>query len=208
MARKLESLLLDGPIGPLEALLEEPEDQAVVRAALVCHPHPLYGGTMHNKVVHRLARGLRRRGAGALRFNFRGVGKSEGTHAGGIGEIEDARAALDYLRRRYPGLPCTLAGFSFGSRVVLKLGCGLADPPEKLVAAGFPTRAGNADYLGRCPIPKLFIQSTQDQYGPRAEMEAMFAQFADPKRLVWIEAGDHFFSGALDQLEEAVYEAG
>src|SRR5213594_4403030 len=88
-------------------------------AALVCHPHPVHGGTMHNKVVYRIARGLRRSGAVVLRFNYRGVGKSEGSYDNGIGETEDARVALAYLRSRYPDLPYSLAGFSFGSRIVL-----------------------------------------------------------------------------------------
>ena len=92
-------------------------------AAVVCHPHPLYGGTMHNKVVYRMARGLRRAGVVVLRFNFRGVGRSEGEHAHLEGEIEDARAALAWLRERYPDLPYALAGFSFGSRVITRLGC-------------------------------------------------------------------------------------
>ena len=127
MARHIESRWLDGPAGKLEALLEEPDDQAPNEACVVCHPHPLFGGTMHNKVVHRIARGLRRRGTVVLRFNFRGVSRSEGSHDQGVGEVDDARAGLDWLRARYPGLPCALAGFSFGSRVVLKLGCASKD---------------------------------------------------------------------------------
>ncbi len=125
MARRIESLTLAGPAGGLEALLEEPDDCEPRIAAVVCHPHPLFGGTMHNKVVYRIARGLRRAGIVVLRFNFRGVGKSEGEHAHMIGEIEDARAALDYLRGRYPDLPFALAGFSFGSRAIMTLGCEL-----------------------------------------------------------------------------------
>jgi len=121
--RKIESLFLDGPAGRLEALLEEPEDGELREAALVCHPHPQHGGTMHNKVVYRIARGLRSAGAVVLRFNYRGVNLSEGEYAHGEGELEDARAAFGYLRGRYPDLPFTLAGFSFGSRIVLKLGC-------------------------------------------------------------------------------------
>src|ERR1700721_1133821 len=109
--RKLESLFLTGPAGRLEALLEEPEDAAPTDAALVCHPHPQHGGTMHNKVVYRIARGLRGTGAVVLRFNYRGVNLSEGSYAEGEGELEDARAALEYLRGRYPGLPFALAGF-------------------------------------------------------------------------------------------------
>src|SRR5580692_2619274 len=123
MARRIESVLIDGPAGKLEALLEEPDAAAPREACLVCHPHPLFGGTMHNKVVYRIARGMRRAGAVVLRFNFRGVGRSEGVHDQGVGEVEDARAALGVLRQRYPDLPWSMAGFSFGSRVIMKLGC-------------------------------------------------------------------------------------
>src|SRR6202790_3998673 len=113
-------------------------------AALVCHPHPRHGGTMHNKVVYRIARGLRRAGTVVLRFNFRGVGRSHGVHAHLTGEIEDARAALGWLRARYPNLPFALAGFSFGARVVTRLGCGM-EGARFVLAAGFPTRMGAAD---------------------------------------------------------------
>jgi uncharacterized protein len=201
--RRIESHTLTGPAGNLESLLEEPEDREPAFAALVCHPHPLFGGTMHNKVVYRLARGLRRTGAVVLRFNFRGVGASHGEHGHLEGEIEDARAALAWLRGRYPDLPYALAGFSFGSRVVTRLGCELGDA-RFMLAAGFPTRWGAPDYLHTCPVAKLFIQSTHDQYGPRAELETMFDAFAGPKQLQWIEATDHFFADALPELEEAV----
>src|SRR6266852_5076305 len=110
MPRRIKSLFINGPAGKLEALLEEPEDRAPSQAALICHPHPQHGGTMHNKVVYRIARGMRRAGAAVLRFNYRGVNLSEGAYAHGEGELDDARAALAYLRQRYPDLPLTLAG--------------------------------------------------------------------------------------------------
>ena len=203
MPRLMQSLSVPGPAGALEALLEEPDDGAASFAALVCHPHPLYGGTMLNKVVYRLARGLRRSGAVVLRFNFRGVGRSEGVHGDLVGEIEDARAALVFLRSRYPELPFTLAGFSFGSRVITRLGCSM-EGARFLMAAGFPTGMGDAGYLHTCGAPKIFLQSTRDQFGPRAEFEELYKKIAEPKRLEWIESGDHFFAGALDELEEAV----
>ncbi len=204
MARRIESHQIEGPAGKLEALLEEPEDGAPREACLVCHPHPLFGGTMHNKVVYRLARGMRRAGAVVLRFNFRGVGTSEGVHDHGRGEVEDARTALRFLRERYPGLPYSMAGFSFGSRVAMELGCTLESPPVRVIAAGFPTRRGSFEYLAACGVPKFFIQSTNDEHGPREELEAAFQRFAEPKSLEFIEAGDHFFAGSLDRLEEAV----
>lgn len=159
---------------------------------------------MHNKVVHRVARGLRRAGSVVLRFNYRGAGASQGTYDHGIGELEDSRAALDWLRARYPSLPYTLAGFSFGARIVLSLGCAIRDV-ERLVALGMPTRDALPEGLSRCGAPKVFIQSTRDQYGPKEELEALFARLPEPKRLIWIDANDHFFAGALDALEETVY---
>jgi alpha/beta superfamily hydrolase len=204
--RRIEPLSLAGPAGRIEALLEEPEDAAPRMSAVVCHPHPLYGGTMHNKVVYRLARGLRRSGIAVLRFNFRGVGGSTGEHGHLEGEIEDARAALGWLRQRYPALPYALAGFSFGSRVITRLGCE-SGGASFLMAAGFPTSWGSPDYLESCAAPKIFIQSTHDQFGPRAELEPMYERFPAPKELHWIEAADHFFAGGLGELEERVKES-
>ena len=207
MPRRIESHLLDGPAGKLEALLDVPDDDAPRAIAVVCHPHPLFGGTMHNKVVYRVARALRCSGYIVLRFNFRGVGQSQGRHDDGAGEIEDARAALDWLRIRYPGLPYTLAGFSFGARVSLSLGCALPDA-GRLIALGFPAKLEPAGTLAHCTVPKVFIQSTQDEHGPRREMEAFYAGVAEPKRLIWVEARDHFFAGGLDELERQVAALG
>jgi uncharacterized protein len=210
MSRKIESLFVQGPAGRLEALLEEPEHAAPLAAALVCHPHPQHGGTMHNKVVYRIARGLRRSGAAVLRFNFRGVNLSEGLYADGEGELDDAKAALAYLRGRYPDLPYLLAGFSFGSRVILRLGCIKTEPPQKqpsrLIAVGFPSVYRDRSCLENCTAPRIFIQSTHDQYGPIAEIEELVTGLPGPKRLVLVESKDHFFEGGLDQLEEAVVE--
>ena len=203
MARRLEACSIAGPVGMLEGLLEEPDHVAAHTAVLVCHPHPLGGGTMHNKVVYRIARGLRRVGCVVLRFNFRGVGLSEGTHGNFVGEVEDARMALEWLRARYPELPFALAGFSFGARAITRVGCEV-EGARWMLPTGFPTVQGPAEHLEGCTVPKNFILSTHDQYAPRADFEAMYATWAEPKRLEWIEAGDHFFSGALDVFEEAV----
>ena len=207
MARRIESLMLDGPAGKLEALLEEPEDRDPVEAFLVCHPHPQHGGTMHNKVVYRIARGLRRSGAGVLRFNYRGVNRSEGRYDEGAGELEDARAALGVLRSRYPDLPASLGGFSFGSRIILKLGCE-DGAVARLLAVGVPAAYAETGDLGNCSTPRVFIQSTNDQFGPRPAMQAYFDGLSGPKELVWVEAADHFFVDALPSFEEAVYEVG
>ena len=122
------------------------------------------------------------------------------------GEIEDARAALHYLRARYPALPYAMAGFSFGSRAIMTLGCELGDA-RFLMAAGFSTRMGSWDFLANCAIPKVFLHSTHDELGSRPDFERMYEVVAEPKRLIWIEAADHFFVGALEVLEEQVFEA-
>jgi hypothetical protein len=207
MARRIESLSIAGPAGNLEALLEEPEDQAPNAAVLVCHPHPLHGGTMHNKVVYRIARGLRRAGSVLLRFNYRGVNRSEGKYDEGVGEVDDARAALKVLRSRYPDLPFSLAGFSFGSRIILKLGCEIPGT-ARLIAVGFPASYQDSSELGRCEVPRVFIISTHDEFCSVPVMEAYFAGLTGPKELIWINGRDHFFTGALDEFEEAVFKVG
>lgn len=200
MSRRIESLFISGPAGRLEAVLEEPEGGNPREAALVCHPHPLHGGTLHNKVVHRLARGMRRSGCVTLRFNFRGVNLSAGAYDHGVGEVDDARAALAVLRERYPTLPVTVAGFSFGSRVAVQSCQGA----RRVILAGFPTVYRQFDILDRCPVTRIFIHSTNDEFGPRHELEALYQRLWGPKQLHWIEAQDHFFAGALDEFESAV----
>ena len=206
MPRKIESLFLAGPAGRLEALLEEPEEAAPKAVALVCHPHPQHGGTMHNKVVYRVARGLRRTGHVVLRFNYRGVNLSEGSYAQGEGELEDARVALDYLRGRYPELPYTLGGFSFGSRIALRLGCGeqSSAPPTRIIAVGFPSAYRDKANLEGCVIPRVFIHSTNDELGAAPDLEAIVDALPEPKRLILIDAKDHFFAGSLERLEDEV----
>ena len=208
MPRKIESLFLAGQAGRLEALLEEP-DQAASGIALVCHPHPQHGGTMHNKVVYRVAKGLRRSGHVVMRFNYRGVNLSEGAYAHGEGELDDARVALEVLLSRYPALPVTLAGFSFGSRIALRMGCAEGAPAaRRVIAVGFPTVYQNRSFLEGCTVPRIFIQSTRDQYGPVEELGPLVEALPEPKQLIWIEAQDHFFASALEQLEESVVQLG
>src|SRR5207237_3111219 len=176
--RRIESHFIEGGAGRIEALLEEPEDAALREACLICHPHPLYGGTMHNKVVYRMARALRRSGSVVLRFNFRGVGKSEGAHDQGAGELDDAYLCLEWLRARYPGLPYSVAGFSFGSRIALRLGCSVPRT-RRVIAVGLPTRSSQLEFVAACTAPKVFIQSTNDEHGPRPELEELFKDFAE-----------------------------
>jgi alpha/beta superfamily hydrolase len=203
MARRIESLFLRGEAGKIEALLEEPEHGAAVEAAVVCHPHPQFGGTMHNKVVYRLARGLRSKGCVVLRFNYRGVNLSEGEYADELGETEDARVALRELQARYADLPVLGAGFSFGSRVALRL---TSQEPaiKRIIAVGFPTRMAKRDFVYQVNGPKYFIQSTHDQFGPKPDLERFYATLAEPKELHWVAASDHFFVDALDQFEQVV----
>jgi alpha/beta superfamily hydrolase len=207
MPRKIESLFIQGPAGRLEAILEEPEEGLLREAALVCHPHPQHGGTMHNKVVHRIARGLRRAGAVVLRFNYRGVNLSEGSYAGGEGELDDARAALAVLRQRYPNLPFTLAGFSFGSRIALRLGCAGAGA-WRVIAVGFPSVYKDRSFFEGCTVPRIFIQSTHDEFGPLAEWEPIVRALPEPKQIHLIESRDHFFVDALEQLEQTIATLG
>ena len=207
MARLLETTFLAGPAGRLEALHEGPDDgERIRRAAVVCHPHPQFGGTLHNKVVFRLARAARTAGSAVLRFNFRGVGQSGGAYDEGRGEQDDVRAAIAYMKDRYPGLPLTVAGFSFGSAVGLRASCGDAEV-ERFVAAGAPVDKWKFDFLRSCGLPKIFIHSTRDEYGSRENLEKTFALAAEPKKLVWVEAQDHFFAGALDEFEAAAQQA-
>lgn len=187
---------LRGPTGKLEAVLNTGSGNARF-AALVCHPHPLGGGTMHNKVVYHAMKVFSGLGLPVLRFNFRGVGLSEGTHDHGPGELNDARAALDWLDANL-GLPVLVAGFSFGSFISLQLGCG--DPlVHGLVGLGVPYRAEGRSYayefLERCPQPKLFISGAEDQFGPRALMNPILKHAAEPREIIWIEGAEHFFQG-------------
>jgi uncharacterized protein len=207
MARRIESFFVNGPAGKLECMLEEPEGIAPVEAALVCHPHPQHGGTMLNKVVHRLARGLRNSGCVVLRFNFRGVNLSEGEYGDWSGETEDARTVLAELRRRYPNLPLLAGGFSFGSRIALKVAAS-EEGIRRAVAVGFPTRYPDREFVYQVQIPKHFIQSTNDEFAVRSEFTAFYETLPEPKRLDWVESADHFFKNNLDGYEAVIERIG
>jgi uncharacterized protein len=190
---------LRGPAGRLEALLNTGRDDAPY-TTLVCHPHPAGGGTMHNKVVYHAMKAFSSFGLPVLRFNFRGVGLSEGDFDDGKGEQNDTRAALSWLEHNFKR-PILFAGFSFGSHVGLRACCG--DIRVKgLIGLGLPVRAEGRDYtygfLPKCIEPKLFISGDHDQYGPREEMEQVLERAPEPKRLLWVEGADHFFQGTAD----------
>lgn len=197
------NFFLEGPAGRLEALLWTARLANPSFVAVVCHPHPLHGGTMHNKVVYQIAKALHQRGAPVLRFNFRGAGLSEGTHDQGIGEQGDVGAALDYLAAEFPGKPILLAGFSFGSWVGLRVGCE-DSRVSRLIAVGLPVNNVDASYLRSCAKPKLFVQGGNDQFGSRENLETLFATLPEPKRLVIIHSADHFFAGHLDEVGPAI----
>jgi alpha/beta superfamily hydrolase len=206
--------MLPGPAGRIEAILwstsQEGEGARPPLAAVVCHPHPLFGGTMHNKVVYQTAKTIHRFGLPVVRFNFRGVGLSEGTHDKGIGEEHDVVAVIDFLAEEYPGAPLLLAGFSFGSWVGLRAGCGDARVTE-LIGLGLPV--GDLDsrsfsYLDRCDKPKLLVSGEFDQFGPPNKLRAMAARFpADVLENTKVEivgGGDHFFTGHLPELDHTI----
>ena len=203
---ELRSLFLDGAAGKLEALLNTGSPGAT-HAALVCHPHPLFGGTMHNKVVFHAMKALRSFGFPVLRFNFRGAGRSQGAHDQGRGEVDDVRAALDWLEREFH-LPIVFAGFSFGASVGLRACC----PDVRvaaLIALGMPAvgpgRIYNYRFLESCVKPKLFVSGTHDEFGPPGVLEALVERAAEPKRLVRVE-GDHYFAGHLEELRQVIAE--
>ena len=210
MDRHHKQVTLRGPAGGLEGLLwvpQRPEETHL--AALVCHPHPLYQGTMHNKVVYQTAKTLETLGIPVLRFNFRGVGASEGSYDRGRGEEEDVRAALDHLEAQFPGSRLIVAGFSFGAWVGLHRGCG--DPRvSDLIGLGLPIddRKLGFDYLTTCTKPKVLIQGEEDQYAARAHFENFVQTFhpdaARATRVVFIPGADHFFTGHLAEMAEAL----
>jgi alpha/beta superfamily hydrolase len=187
---------LHGPAGRLEALLNTGREDAGY-AALICHPHPAGGGTMHNKVVYHAMKAFSSFGVPVLRFNFRGTGLSEGGHDGGRGEQDDVRTALDWLHREF-GWPILFAGFSFGSYVGLRACCG--DIRVKgLVALGLPIavdgRAYDYSFLPQCAAPKLFLSGDHDKYAPSAALEAVWQTASPPAHTAWIAGADHFFQG-------------
>jgi len=207
----IKSFSINGRAGRLEALLNAGAENAS-HAAVVCHPHPLFGGTLHNKVVFHIMKALNSFGFPVLRFNFRGTGLSQGDHDHGIGEVDDVRAALDWLDNELH-LPLIFAGFSFGAAVGLKAAC--ADSRVKAaISVGTPVvpvaadtelpRIYTFDFLHDCAKPKLLVSGARDQFGLRTKLEALVRSLPEPKKLVVIEGADHFFEGRLRELREAI----
>jgi uncharacterized protein len=209
----LKSVDLRGPAGRLEALLNEgaPDSQY---AALVCHPHPLGGGTLHNKVVYHAMKVLNGPDWGhrlpVLRFNFRGAGLSEGHHEGLV-ESADVSAALDWLHVQF-NLPIVVIGFSFGAVMALAACCGNSSAPYRnihaLAALGLPTQGFDQQFrypfLAGCNFPKLFLSGDRDGFAPKTELEQIVHAAADPKRLVFISGADHSFTGHLESMQHSL----
>jgi uncharacterized protein len=207
--------MLSGPAGRIETILwsiAEKAGDAPPLAAVVCHPHPLFGGTMHNKVVYQTAKTIHQFRLPVARFNFRGVGLSEGTHDKGLGETDDVLAVLDFLAAEFPRVPLLVAGFSFGSWVGLRAGCGDARVVE-LIGLGLPV--GDLDsrsfsYLESCDKPKLLVSGEFDRFGPPKKLRAMVEQFPpnarDNTRVAIVTGGDHFFAGHLAELDHTIAE--
>lgn len=192
--------------GQLEAILKEPRSGTRLGVALVLHPHPLGGGTMHNKVVFRAAAALNDAGLLTLRINFRGVGQSSGEHDEGCGELEDVRAGLEYLAATYPGKPITLCGFSFGARVGLEVG--LSDQRVRhLISIGTPVDKYDFSFLEACNKPILLVHGDRDEFGDQSRLQDLVAKIKQHNpnvELKIIKDADHFFEGHLNELKQAI----
>jgi alpha/beta superfamily hydrolase len=193
---------IHGPAGPLESLLDGP-DGAPRAAAVFGHPHPLHGGTMHTKAVYQASKALARIGVAVLRFNFRGVGRSAGTHDGGPGEMDDYRAALDVMAGRYPGVPLWAAGFSFGSWIAWNVG--LDDPRvTALIGIGLPVDRFDFGPVRSSPKAKFVIHGELDELISVRDIRRFYAELGEPKELVVIDGADHLFNGKTGEVGEAV----
>jgi alpha/beta superfamily hydrolase len=198
------NLFLSGPAGRLEAILWTPRSPTPPAiAAVVCHPHPLFGGTMHNKVVFQVAKCIDALCAPVLRFNFRGAGLSEGVHDRGMGERDDVRNALQFLVGEFPGVPLLVAGFSFGSIAGLRVGC-QAPEVTQLIALGLPVNNSDISFLSECPKPKLFVHGGSDEHGDVRKVENLVPSLPGENRLVIVEGVDHFFTGKLSEVDQAI----
>lgn len=203
-AHESRNFFLEGPAGRLEAILWKPAAQAQpTLATLVCHPHPLFGGTMHNKVVYQVAKSLDALGLPVLRFNFRGAGMSAGTHDRGRGEQGDVSEALDFLAGEFPGVPSLVAGFSFGSWVGLRVGCG-DERVRELIGLGTPVNNTDFSFLRNCKKPKLFVHGANDEHGEIGRVKALVESLPGENRLVVVSGANHFFVGKLNQVDEAI----
>ena len=201
------NLFIPAPHGQLEAIIKQPAVQPPIGVALVLHPHPLGGGTMHNKVVFRAARALNDAGLVTLRINFRGVGQSTGQYEEGRGELDDVRAGLDYLQKNNPTKKLTLCGFSFGARVGLEVA--VSDPRvDFLISIGTPIDKYEFSFLAECKKPILFVHGEHDEFGNVDELKEIVKDLGQKTlvELVVISGAGHFFEEHLDELQAAITE--
>jgi alpha/beta superfamily hydrolase len=199
-----QRLDIAGPAGKLESIFEFPGDGEILGSAVVCHPHPQHGGTMHNKVAHTLARAFVRSGFAVLRFNFRGTEGSEGEYDHGNGELEDALAAMDWIRDRQPDLPLWLAGFSFGAAIAVRAAVEQRIAGLVSVAPAIYRFAGNL--VGQPECPWLIIQGDEDELVAVDETVEWVDSLAPGPELLIMTGAEHFFHGRLHELREAVME--
>ncbi len=195
---------IEGQAGKIEALLKVPSGD-IRRAVVVSHPHPMFGGTMHNKVVYRIAKTFQDAGFATLRYNFRGAGRSEGRHDNGRGEQDDLRAAMQFIESKYPDAELWLAGFSFGAAMTTHVGC--ADSrPRALALAGLPVSKYDFSQLESCDKPKLLLQGDMDEFGSVEDLKNFYHRLHGEKTLRVIANADHFFEGKLTEMGAALAE--
>lgn len=199
-AKPLRHVDIFSSAGKLEALYRDLQDPAAI--AVVCHPHPLGGGTLHNKVVFRAARGLEAANVATLRFNFRGAGASAGKHEGGEGEQSDVQAAIDWCVKKHPGKKLLVGGFSFGSWVASRVACELPIV-DAIFLIGTPVNKYDFGYLRHCEKPMLFLHGTEDEHGDVAKLDKLVENVRNAESVV-IDGADHFFTKQLDAVEETM----
>lgn len=199
-AKPLRHVDVHSSAGRLEALYRELQDPAAI--AVVCHPHPLGGGTLHNKVVFRAARGLEAANVATLRFNFRGVGTSAGTHDNGEGEQADVQAAIDWCVKKHPGKKLIVGGFSFGSWVASRVACELSYV-DGIFLIGTPVNKYDFSFLRHCEKPMLFLHGTADEHGDAGKLEKMTAQIRNAETVI-VTGADHFFTKQIEAVEQTM----
>jgi uncharacterized protein len=200
---KVQSVIFPGPVGRLEGILKFNEKLPPRTLAVICHPHPLYQGTMHNKVVFAMAEAFYHLGCAVLRFNFRGVGMSTGSHDHGRGEVEDCLAAVQFLRCRYEATPCLIAGFSFGAWMAIET-IGRDTSLISVTAAAPPIKYLQSGTLMKMLVPKLFLQGSADNTCLPEDLQELYPMMAGPKSLLMFEGAGHFFEGHFPQLKAAI----
>jgi hypothetical protein len=202
MAKRSEMVFIPGPEGELEGIFSY-VSKKVTHLAILCHPHPLYGGTMHNKVIYSIAMALNQIGYATVRFNFRGVGRSSGAFNHGIGEQRDVEAVLDHFYKLYPDAYMVVGGFSFGAKVGL-LVASREERVSAVIGAGITVDVADFSFLSEYEKPKLLLQGTNDQYGSVSSVQEWFRELQEPKKLVLIEGAVHLFDGKLTELKNAI----